>query len=79
MWHGYDAGGGWWMMGLGVLFWGGLGTLAVWAIVRSAGSHRMARGEPRSEDPSESLKRRLARGEIDETEFQSIKKHLQER
>jgi putative membrane protein len=79
MWHGYYAGGGWWMMGLGMLFWGVLIALAIWAIARFTGSYRMAHRDPRDEDPMESLRRRLARGEIDEMEFQSIKKHLQER
>lgn len=79
MWHGYYAGGGWWMMGLGMLFWGVIIALAVWAIMRFTGSHRMAQGEPHGEDPLDVLKRRLARGEIDETEFERIRKHLQER
>jgi len=79
MWHGYYFGGGWWMMGLGMLFWVVIIGLAVWAIVRFTGSHRTAQGEPHSEDPLELLKRRLARGDVDETEYQRIKEHLQER
>ena len=79
MWQGYYAGGGWWMMGLGMLFWGGIIALAVWTIVRFTGSHRSPQEDPRGEDPREILKHRLARGEIDETEYQRIRKHLDQR
>jgi putative membrane protein len=79
MWHGYYGSGGWWMMGFGMIFWVALGALVIWAIMRVTGGHRVARGDSLGEGSLELLKRRLASGEIDETEFQRIKKHLQER
>jgi putative membrane protein len=79
MWHGYYFGGGWWMMGLGMLFWGILIVLAVWAIARHTGSTRATGIRGHDGDPVRQLKNRLARGEIDETEYQRIRKHLEER
>lgn len=79
MWHGYYFGGSWWMMGFGMLFWGAVIALAVWAIARHTGSPRAMGSKGHDEDPVRLLKSRLARGEIDETEYQRIRKHLEER
>ena len=79
MWHGYYVGGSWWMMGLGMLFWGGVIALGVWAVARYAGGARTSDTEARQEDPIVFLKERLARGEISETEYQRIKHQLEER
>jgi putative membrane protein len=53
-----------------VLFWGGLIVLAVW-LVRGTG-----RG-PQPLDPMETLKRRLASGEINQEQFEQTRKALQ--
>lgn len=79
MWHGYYYGGSWWMMGLGMLFWGVVIALVVWAIVRHTDGARANGSRGQHEDPRSLLKTRLARGEIDETEYQRIRKHLEER
>lgn len=74
MGYGFGAFGG---MGLGML-WGGLLWLVVigllvWAIIAFTGSgrHRSA-----DEEPVEILKRRFARGEITEAEFESARRRL---
>ena len=79
MWHGYYFGGSWWMMGLGMLFWGVVIALAVWAIARHTGGTQAAVIRRDDGDPVRLLKSRLARGEIDETEYQRIRTHLEER
>ena len=40
MWHGHYFGGSWWMMGLGMVFWGAIIAFAVWAIARHTGGPR---------------------------------------
>ncbi len=61
MWFGW---GGWWMTLSMILFWGGIIALVVWGLravdpVRRDDAHR----------PRRILEERLARGEIDEEEF----------
>ena len=53
-----------------VLFWGGLIVLAVW-LVRGMGSG------PKPLDPIETLKRRLASGEINQEQFEQTRKAIQ--
>ena len=79
MWHGFYGGGSWWMMGFGMLFWGVIIALAVWSIARNTGNTRVVGRRGHDEDPIWLLKGRLARGEIDETEYQQVRKHLEER
>ena len=51
----------WWLFGLALV------VLVVWAIARAAGSQASARDE---ESPEALLKRRYARGELDEQEYE---------
>jgi uncharacterized membrane protein len=71
MWF-YD-GGGWtwlWMGGMMVLFWGGVILLAIWAI-------RVFAGPRHSGDPAiDTLRRRLAAGEISPEDFEKTRKAL---
>ena len=62
MW-GWDAGGGWLMMGIGMLIWVALIALVVWLVIRAVGQRQ---GGPRSEPAEELLRRRFASGEIDD-------------
>jgi len=71
--YGFGAFGG---MGLGML-WGalllvGLIVLIVWGVMALAGSDRRRDAET----PLESLRRRFARGEISEAEFELAKRRL---
>ena len=71
----YGFGG--WGMGLGML-WGGLLWLViigllVWAVIAFTGSRR---GQSADDEPVEILKRRFARGEITEAEFEQAKRRL---
>jgi len=75
MWHGYYVGGGWWMLFLGLLFWGSLVALVVWAVHKAAGG-RTAPSFPAEKRPIDHLKERYARGEIDREEFERIKDDL---
>ncbi len=59
-----------------LLFWGGLLALLIWAIRLSASSQR-ANSENR-ENSEEILRRRLARGEISEEEYNRIRSLLRE-
>lgn len=66
MW-GWDAAGGWWMMGIGMLIWVAVVLLAVWLAVRLLGQRPSAGG---GESAEELLRRRFASGEIDTEEFE---------
>lgn len=71
----YGFGG--WGMGLGML-WGGLLWLVVigllvWAVIAFTSS---ARRHPTGDEPLEILKRRFARGEITEAEFEQARRRL---
>jgi putative membrane protein len=57
------AGGMWWMWIAGVIFWGSLLALGVWAVLRFT---RRDSGR----DARRILEERFARGEIDAEEFQ---------
>jgi putative membrane protein len=65
MW-GWDAGGGWLMMGIGMLIWVALIALVVWLVLRAVGQRPGGGG---SESGEELLKRRFASGEIDDEEY----------
>lgn len=67
MW-GWDAGGGWLMMGIGMLMWVALVAVAVWLVIRAGGQRPGASGSESAEDL---LSRRYASGEIDAEEYQS--------
>ncbi len=74
MWNGmwnYDGGASWfWMGSMMVLFWGGVILLAIWAIRAITHSNR-------TDDPAmDTLRRRLAAGEISVEEFQETNKVL---
>ena len=70
MWN-YDGGVGWlWMGSMMLLFWGGVILLAIWAIRTITSSKRTG------DAAIDTLRRRLAAGEINAEEFEKIKKVL---
>jgi uncharacterized membrane protein len=70
MWY-YGAGWDWlWMGGIMVLFWGGVILLAIWAIRAFLGSNRAG------DVAMETLRKRLAAGEISPEDFERTKKAL---
>jgi uncharacterized membrane protein len=70
MW-GYDGLNWFWMAPMMVLIWGGVIALVIWGLRASSG--------PRSNGDSaiETLRRRLAAGEISQDEFDKTKRILQ--
>ena len=66
MW-GWDGGGGWLMMGIGMLIWVAVIALIVWLVIRAVGQ-RPSGGA--AESAEELLRRRFAAGEIDTEEYQ---------
>jgi len=78
MWHGYYFGGGWWMLGLGILFWGSIIALIVWAARRGGSDRSDRQGASSDKRPIDYLKERYARGEIDRDEYEQVKRHLRE-
>jgi uncharacterized membrane protein len=54
-------------MGIGMVFWLVLAVIAVWMLVRAAGSGRT---EQREESSEELLRRRFAASEIDAEEYE---------
>jgi len=75
MW-GWDAGGGWLMMGIGMLIWVAVIVLVVWLIVRAVGQRPGGGGSESAEDL---LRRRYASGEIDAEEYQTRLETLRRR
>ena len=75
MWY-WGSGGGWGMWIFGILmmllFWGGLAAIVVF-LVRSLGGSRHAPPD----SAMETLRRRLAAGEITPEEFERLRKVLQ--
>jgi putative membrane protein len=70
MW-GYNDGGSWLLMAtMMVLFWGGIIVLAIWAIRAFSGSKQTG------DLAMETLRRRLASGELSQEEFEKTKKVL---
>lgn len=78
MWHGYYGVGGWWMMGIGMLFWVAVLGVGVWGVARVSGNVRHRDNDTQSLSPLDVLKGRYAKGEIDQAEYERVKKHLQE-
>lgn len=76
MWY-WGTGGAWWMWLIGVLmmllFWGGLAALVVF-LVRGLGGYRPGGNYYSAMD---TLRRRLAAGEITQEEFERIRKVIQ--
>lgn len=64
MW-GWD-GGGWLLMGVGMVVWLAVIALVVWLVVRAVNPRT---GGPGSESAEELLRRRFAAGEIDAEEY----------
>ena len=75
MW-GWDAGGGWLMMGIGMLIWLAAIALVVWLIIRAVGQRPGTGGSESAEDL---VRRRYASGEIDAEEYQSRLETLRRR
>lgn len=71
MWGYYDGWNWLWMGSMMLLFWGGVFVLVVWA-ARSLGRPR-----PSGDPALETLRRRLASGEISQDEFDKTKRILQ--
>ena len=71
MWGYYDGWSWLWMAGMMVLFWGAIIALAVWAI-RSFGGPRH-----HGDEAMETLRKRLASGEIGQEEFEKTRRALQ--
>ena len=75
MWF-WGTGGAWWMWMVGVLmmllFWGGIAALLVVLIRGLSGS-----GHAHPDSAMDTLRRRLAAGEITEEEFERIRKVIQ--
>jgi putative membrane protein len=71
MW-GYTDGSTWlWMVPMMLLFWGGVIALVIWGVRAFAGPRGTA-------DPAmQTLRRRLAAGEISQDEFDKTKRILQ--
>jgi len=67
------------MMGLGVLFWASIIALLVWAVQKGSVGNRRHDVTSNAEAPLDCLKSRYAKGEIDQDEYERIRKHLQER
>lgn len=71
MWGYYDGWNWLWMGGMMLLFWGGVIALVIWGV-------RSLSGPRHSGDPAvETLRRRLAAGEISQDEFDKTKRILQ--
>jgi putative membrane protein len=71
MWNYYDGWSWLWMGGMMLLLWGGVIALVIWAI-------RAYSGPTQTGDIAlETLRRRLAAGEISQEEFEKTKTVLQ--
>ena len=71
MWtYGMDGWSGLWMGSMMVLFWGGVILLAIWAIRGFSGPRRTG------DTAIDTLRRRLAAGEISPEDFEKTKKAL---
>ena len=77
MW-GWAHGSGWWMVFAGLLFWGSIIALVVWAIRRVTDDRPHDVWYRHHKRPMEFLKERYARGEISKEEYDRIKRDLEE-
>jgi len=75
MW-GWENGGGWLMMGIGMLIWVAVIALVVWLVIRAVGQRP---GPGGSESAEDLLRHRYASGEIDAEEYQSRLETLRRR
>ncbi len=76
MMHGFGWGGGMW---IGSIFWLAFLGVIIWAIISFTNNQRRGSSDGRPttrETPLEILKKRFARGEISEDEFERMKKEL---
>jgi len=71
MWGYYDGWSWFWMLPMMVLFWGGVIALVIWG-VRAFTINRGA-----GDQALDTLRRRLAAGEISQEEFDKTKRILQ--
>jgi putative membrane protein len=55
-----------------LLFWGGLIVMIVWAVRQFSGG-----GQPPAQEPTATLKRRLAAGEITQDQYEQARRALQ--
>jgi len=63
---------GWWMVLLGIVFWGGLIVLIVWGIRRLSGCCGPVQGR----NALDIAKERYARGEVSKEQFEQLKRDL---
>ncbi len=76
MMHGFGWGGGMWF---GSIFWLAFLGVIIWAVISFTNNQRRNNQEQHPanrETPLEILKKRFARGEISEDEFEKMKKEL---
>jgi putative membrane protein len=80
MYMGWD-GGGWLMMGFGMLFWAIVLVAVVWLVVRtvSTADRRQDDGRGERDEAVDLLRRRFASGDIDTEEFERRLALLQRR
>jgi len=71
MWGYYDGWNWFWMGGMMLLFWGGVIALVIWGVRAFTGPR--STGGP----AIETLRRRLAAGELSQEEFDKTKRILQ--
>ncbi|MEN6369993.1 MAG: SHOCT domain-containing protein [Thermotogota bacterium] len=68
--------GPWPMLAVGVLFWGSVVALIVWAIHRLTNRGGMDSTPPSRRAPMDYLKERYAKGEITKEQFDQMKRDL---
>ncbi len=79
MLHGHYWGIGWWMVPLGILFWVSVVALIVWVVRRATASDRSSSYRvPNGKRPIDHLEERYAKGEIDDEEYERVKRKLEE-
>ena len=80
MYWGWD-GGGWLMMGIGMLFWAIVLLVGVWLVVRmvNAADRRQGDGHGERDEALDLLRRRFASGDINAEEFEQRLALLQRR
>lgn len=79
--HGVWDGGGWLMMGIGMLVWVLVLLAVVWLVVRTvyASDRRQGDGRGERDEALDLLRRRFANGDIDAEEFERRLALLQRR
>ena len=65
-------------MWFGWIFWLVIIVLIIWGVKTLASSNRSQNTDPPQESAMEILKKRYARGEINDEEFEEKKRHLQD-